>query len=55
MDDLLELEDYELVTENVRVAERADTARQANAHQEQVGVEQQTPSGMTPDQVPQGL
>ena len=47
---LLELEDFGLFTPYVRLTERADAMRQANAQEEQVGVEQMTPSGVTPDQ-----
>jgi hypothetical protein len=49
-ENLLEVEDYEIVQPYIRLSEQADAQRLANAHQEQVGMEAQTPSGLTPDQ-----
>jgi hypothetical protein len=49
MEDLLNLKDYGLVQKNVRLAEEADTRREAQAHMEQTQMEATTPSGLTPD------
>jgi hypothetical protein len=46
---LLEIQDYELITPYIRLSERADGQRLANSHQESVAMEAQTPSGLTPD------
>lgn len=51
MEQLLDLGMYDIVSDNVRVFEAADTQRLANSAQEQVGVEQLTPSGITEDDV----
>lgn len=53
MEDLLDLEGYQLVQENVRLQEQADTQRLANAQSEDIQMEAQTPSGLTPDDIPQ--
>lgn len=45
---LLEVEDYDLVEENVRVGENADAQRMVQAVSEDVFTEQQTPAGLTP-------
>jgi hypothetical protein len=54
-ENLLEMEDYEIVQPYIRLSEQADAQRLANAHQEQVGMEAQTPSGLTPDQYDQDM
>lgn len=46
---LLEMEDYELVTPFIRMAEQADAKRLAQAAQQQVMMEALTPSGMSHD------
>ena len=51
MEDLLDLQDYGLVTPYIRLSEQADAQRQANVHQEQVTMEAQTPAGISPDDV----
>lgn len=48
-EDLLGIKDYEIVQPYVRLSEQADAQRLQQAHQEQVGVENQTPAGLTPD------
>jgi hypothetical protein len=45
----LNLKDYGLVQQNIRLAEEADSRREAQAHQEKTQMEAQTPSGLTPD------
>lgn len=54
-ENLLEIEDYEIVQPYIRLSEQADAQRLANAHSEQVGMEAQTPSGLTPDQYDQDM
>lgn len=49
LEDLLDLQDYELVQPYVRLSEQADAQRQAQSHQEQVSVEAMTPSGISAD------
>ena len=49
VEELLNLESYNLVSNNVRVFEAAETQRLSQSAQEQVGVEQLTPSGLTED------
>lgn len=49
MEDSLNLKDYHLVQPNIRLAEEADSKREAQAHQQAVSMEAQTPSGLTPD------
>lgn len=51
MEDLLDLQDYGLVTPYIRLSEQADAKRQSNVHQEQVTMEAQTPAGISPDDV----
>lgn len=46
---LLELEDYHIVQPYVGLAEEADQMRMIQSLQEQVAVEAQTPTGITPD------
>ena len=48
MEELLEIQDYKIVEENVRVAEKADAQRQIQAEQENLYVEAQTDPGITP-------
>jgi hypothetical protein len=55
MEELLNLERYGLVSDNVRVFEAQETQRLAQSAQEQVGVEQLTPSGLTEDDVDEEL
>lgn len=49
LEDLLELQDYGLVTPYIRLSEQADAQRQAQVHQEQVQMEATTPAGISPD------
>lgn len=49
MNELLELEDYELVTPYIRVSEMAELQHQQQTAQEGVAMASQTPSGLTPD------
>jgi hypothetical protein len=51
IEELLNLEDYKIVEPFVQLAEQADAQRLANSHQEQVGVEAMTPSGLAQDDV----
>lgn len=53
MEDLLDLEGYGLVQENIRLQEQADTQRLANAQSEDIQMEAQTPTGLTPDDTTQ--
>jgi hypothetical protein len=53
LEDLLDLQDYELVQPYIRLSEQADAQRQAQSHQEQVQVEALTPSGLTADDTDQ--
>lgn len=48
-EDLLGLQDWGLVQPNIRVTEQAEAMRLQNAAQEQVAMEAQTASGLTPD------
>lgn len=48
-EEMLEIEDYEIVKPFVRMDEQADAQRLMNSHQEQVGMEMQTPHGLAPD------
>jgi hypothetical protein len=50
-EELLSLQDFQLVQPYVRLTEQADAMRMQNAAQEQVTMEAQTPSGLTPDDV----
>lgn len=50
IEDSLNLKDYKLVQQNVRLAEEADSRREAQVYQEQTQMEAQTQSGITPDQ-----
>jgi hypothetical protein len=55
MEEVLGLERYNLVADNVRLEEMQETQRLAQAAQEQVQVEQLTPSGLTEDDVDEGF
>jgi len=46
---LLEIEDFDIVAPYIRLSEQADAQRRANVNEEQVAVESQIPSGVTPD------
>lgn len=48
-EELLEINDYELVTPYIRIAEQADAQRNVQALQQQVAIEAQTPAGLAPD------
>jgi hypothetical protein len=48
LQDLLEVEDYELVEPYIRISEKADYARMSNAADEQVQIESMTPAGVDP-------
>lgn len=52
---LMDIEDFDVVQENIRIGERADAQRQSQSLSEQVEVEQGTPSGLTPGDVDEGL
>jgi hypothetical protein len=47
--DIFKIKEYNIVQPYVRLAEQADAQRLAQAHQEQVGMESQTPAGLHPD------
>lgn len=49
MEDLLDLEPYQIVLPFVRLSEQADAQRLANSHQEQVAMDTMTASGMNGD------
>ena len=55
IEDLLDLEDYDLITPFVRLAEQADGQRLAQSAQEQVMVESQTPAGISGDDTDQAF
>ncbi len=55
MVELLEIEDLDLVSPNVRVTERLETQRLAQAAQESLDVESQTPAGLSEDDVEGGV
>jgi len=55
MEEVLEVEDYQIVVPYVRLDEQADAQRFANSHQEQVAMESQTPHGLTPDDTDEDL
>lgn len=50
MEDNLNLRDYKLVQPNIRLAEEADSRREAQVHQEKTTMEAGVQSGLTPDQ-----
>ena len=51
IEELMEIESMQLVSPNIRITERMETARLVQAAQEQVDVEAQTPAGVTEDDV----
>lgn len=51
IENVLNLQEYELVQPYVRLSEQADAARLQQAHNERVGMEANTPAGLTPDDV----
>jgi hypothetical protein len=57
MEEILEIQNYKLVEQNVRVGERAETQRLMNGLAEDVAVEQQTPAGINPSdfEMPPGM
>jgi hypothetical protein len=48
-EEILDLQDYEVVQENVRLSEQADSQRVANVHEEEVLTEAGTPAGIAED------
>lgn len=50
-EEIFNLEDYKIVQPYIRLSEQADATRLQSAHQEQVGMEQQQPAGLHPDDV----
>ena len=52
VEELMEIETLGLVSPNVRITERMETARLTQAAQEQIDVESQTPSGVTDGDTP---
>lgn len=49
IEELLDLEDYDLVMPYIRLSEQADAQKMMNAAHEQTMMESQTPHGLTPD------
>lgn len=49
MENLLEVQDYELVSPYIQLSEQADAQRLSQAHQQQVMMEAQTPAGISAD------
>lgn len=47
--EIFNIQDYNIVQPYVRLSELADGKRLAQAHEQQVGMEAQTPAGLTPD------
>jgi len=54
-EDLLEVQDYEIVQPYIRLSEQADAQRLAQAHQQQVAMEAQTPAGISADDFDQDM
>lgn len=54
-EDLLEVQDYEIVQPYIRLSEQADAQRLAQAHQQQVMMEAQTPAGISADDYDQDI
>ena len=50
IEDLLGVPEFGLVSDNVQILENTETQRLAQAAQEQVDTEAQTPAGVTPDE-----
>lgn len=48
-ENVLNIEDYNIVEENVRLSEKADAQRLINSHTQQISMEGTTPAGVTPD------
>lgn len=55
VEDQLNLKEYGLVQKNVRLAEEADTRREAQAHMEQTQMEAMNPTGLAPDDTSQPI
>lgn len=55
VEDLLDLQEYEIVTPFVAITEQADAQRVAQTAEEQVLMETQTPSGLSPDDYDQDI
>lgn len=55
MEDLLELENYELISPFVRLSEEAQAQRLAMSQQEETMMSQTTPTGLTPEDTSQGI
>jgi hypothetical protein len=53
VEELMEIDELGLVSPNVRITERMETARLTQAAQEQIDVESQTPSGVTDGDTPE--
>lgn len=49
LEEFFDIEDWDIVSPYVRIAEQADAQRAMNVAQEQTMMESQTPSGLTPD------
>lgn len=49
LEELMDLEDYDLVMPYIRLSEQADAQKMMNAAHEQTMMESQTPHGLTPD------
>lgn len=54
-EEIFQMKDYGIVTPFVQLSEQADAARQANALEEQVAVENQTPAGIAGDDFDQPM
>lgn len=54
IEDLLDIEEYDIVTPYVRISEQAEASQLANTQQEQVMATNDAPSGMTPDDMSGG-
>ena len=55
LEEFFDIEDWDIVSPYIRVSEQADAQRQMNVAEEQVGMEAQTPSGLTPDDYDQDI
>lgn len=49
LEEFFDIEDWKIVQPYIRISEQADAQRQMNVAQEHVAMEQQTPSGLTPE------
>lgn len=54
-ENILEIEDYKIVIPYIRIAEQAEATRLSQTAEEQVLMESQTPSGMSPDDYDEGI